>query len=348
MRSLFPITLFLLLILCFLTSLSSAEEEKAEGERPNEFVSPLLENNNTPVETIPPILPVDMNLVEEEEPNSVELTNSEDSDSNSSSNTNDQQEDDEEQVEVWLPIIEVQFVCDHDTRPPSGGNVTEYMLNLYENLYNELLPNQVTVTRSSLHHLERFSTMSEISSTKWYYSDCNMTSPQLLASLKVKGKGVLNNAPTSMTELGMTQVHESMNEASIQEFFANNVCTNMTEFRASVESPQHHHQQSLYYTSHSATGPPKMTFEHVDHSLLLLCGGEDLVYYEEGPPDGGFLFFGFFVGFLMVSMIATELQKYDQRPHPLGGRRRDYDGVSTNDNNNNNNNNNNNSEVEMV
>jgi len=235
-------------------------------------------------------------------------------------------EEKSDELQVWLPIIEVQFICDHDFIRPASGNSTDYLLKVYQNLYNELLPEDVTATRSTLHHLERFSVMEDIAPTKWYYPDCNMTSPQLLASLKVKGKGTLSHS-ASPWAVGAQDVHEHMNEASIKNFFARNVCSNMTDFRAYVESPKHHHQQSLYYTSHSPTGPPKMAFEHVEHSLLLLCGEESLVYYEEGPPDGPFLFMGFFAGFLMVRMIATELQKYDQRPHPLGGRRRDYNGV---------------------
>mmetsp|Transcript_40840 Transcript_40840/g.98496 ORF Transcript_40840/g.98496 Transcript_40840/m.98496 type:complete len:344 (+) Transcript_40840:53-1084(+) len=334
MRSFFQSAFLLLLLACLLAS-SLAEEEGISNE-----ISSSDENNPDEIE---PLLEeaAEMQNMNLEEEASMILSNSEDVATNElqdvpneedmSNNTNEQEEEEEEkkdQVEVWLPIIEVQFVCDHDIRPPSG-NTTDYMLKTYENLYNQLLPDEVTATRSSLHHLERFSEMADIAPNKWYYSDCNMTSPQLLASLKVRGKGVLGNSAAPTMEIGMNEVHEGMNQLSIKEFFAHNVCTNMTDFRAYVESPRHHHQQSLYYTSHSASGPPKMAFEHVEHSLLLLCGGEDLVYYEEGPPDGGFLFFGFFVGFLMVSMIATELQKYDQRPHPLGGRRREYDEVTS-------------------
>ena len=245
-------------------------------------------------------------------------------------------------TEVWLPVLEVQFVCDHDYAAPTR-NLTDYFLSMYQDLYDQLLPDDIAARRSSLHHVEKRSRVSDISPSTWYYSDCNATSPQLLTTLKVKGKGTVMDGSSSQRErapIKNGQVQEGFNDESVKEFFAENVCSNMTDFRAYVDSPKRHHQGLYYSPSSREQSKPTLTFDHVDHSLLLLCGDGDLVYYEEGPPDAGFLFFGFFVGFLMVSMIATELQKYDNRPHPLGGRRYnsrdndndtdrgDYDGVA--------------------
>ena len=54
--------------------------------------------------------------------------------------------------------------------------------------------------------------------------------------------------------------------------------------------------------------------EYLDHSLILLCGGEDYIYYDNSPPDSGFLVFGLLVGLVMVGMIVGELQQFQDRP----------------------------------
>jgi len=304
MRSYFQIPLLLLLLVA-LPSLSRAKEE----------ISISVESSSDDTDLIVPNL-------EDQDANGLQvIANQEKIPMNSEKvGYPVTKEDESDTVEVLLPVLEVQFVCNHDYRPPV--NASDYFLKQYHDLYNQLLPNdEILATKSSLHHLERFSRMSDISPTKWYYSDCNMTSPQLLTTLKVRGKGTLQHSAVNLNAVELVN-----DETTIKDFFSQHVCTNMTEFRAYVESPKLHHQ-SFYYST-SSSPKQSMTFDHIDHSLLLLCGDEDLVYYEEGPPDASFLFFGFFVGFLMVSMIATELKKYDSRPHPLGEHRRgEYDDV---------------------
>jgi hypothetical protein len=208
-------------------------------------------------------------------------------------------------VEFELPEVEVQFICAYDIRP--NFNVSDAFNEMYKKLLPDLQDTRLTYS-------EKINSMGDISPSKWYYSECNMTSPQVLTTLKVEGWAEFDSSTNR------TNVDHLFNQGTIEAYFKEKVCTDMDFYRAYVENskPTYHQAQS--------------TFDKVEHSLLLLCGGADIVYYDEEAPDSGFLFVGFFVGFMMVGMVGSELQKYDRRPHPLGGRRgsrrRDYDGVT--------------------
>lgn len=207
-------------------------------------------------------------------------------------------------VEFELPELEVQFICPHDIR--QSFNISD----TFNGLYKKLLPD-LQDTRLTFH--ERVNGMDDIKSKKWYYSECNMTSSQVLATMRVEGFAEFDSSTNR------THVNHLFNEETIREYFEVNVCLDLFNYRAYVENSKSSHRN------------PGSSFDKVEHSLILLCGGDDIVYYEEDAPDAGFLFFGFFAGFLMVAMVATELQKYDMRPHPLGsrpGRRNEYDGVT--------------------
>jgi hypothetical protein len=207
-------------------------------------------------------------------------------------------------VEFQLPKLEVQFICAYDIRPNFNVSVA------FNEMYKKLLPD---LQDTHLTHSMKINSMDDISPNKWYYSECNTTSPQVLTTLKVEGWAEFDSSTNR------TNVNHLFNEGTIEDYFKEKVCTDMHFYRGYVEN-----SKASYHQAQS-------TFDKVEHSLLLLCGGADIVYYDEEAPDAGFLFVGFFVGFMMVGMVATELQKYDRRPHPLGdrrGRRRDYDGVT--------------------
>lgn len=207
-------------------------------------------------------------------------------------------------VEFQLPELEVQFICAYDIRP--NFNISD----AFNEMYKKLLPD---LQDTHLTYSEKINSMDDISPDKWYYSECNMTSPQVLTTLKVEGWAEFDSSTNR------TNVIHLFNEVNIEDYFEKKVCTDMYFYRGYVENSKASHHES------------QSTFDKVEHSLILLCGGVDIVYYDEEAPDAGFLFVGFFVGFMMVGMVATELQKYDRRPHPLGGRRghrRDYDGVT--------------------
>ena len=213
----------------------------------------------------------------------------------------------ENTVEFELPTLEVQFICGYDFR--EGYNLDES----FEGLYKQVIPELV---QTKFHFLNRMNTVQDIPDNKWYLNDCNMTSSNVLATIRAQGY-VLVNAPTNRTN-----VKHLFAEDTIRTYFETEVCTNMTDFRTHIE---HHH--SLYTKSSD-----EMEFHHMEHELILLCEDSSLVYYDEEAPDAGFMFFGFIVGFMMVGMVGSELQKYDRRPHPLGGRggngRRDYEEVT--------------------
>eukprot|EP00980_Cylindrotheca_fusiformis_P004690 scaffold992_cov116-Cylindrotheca_fusiformis.AAC.25 len=206
-----------------------------------------------------------------------------------------------EEVELRLPELEVQFICPRDIRQTFDAE------NIFDEIYKKFLPDLQTTNLAIKSKLDG---MSDIPSGKWYYSDCNMTSPQILTTLQAFGSAVFDGSTN------LTHLESFFNEEAIKEYFEKNVCSGLHNYRAYVEIT-------------SKSFETAFSFDMVEHNLLLLCGGEDLVYLDEETPDAGFLFFGFLVGFVMVGMVASELQKYDRRPRPSGNRRRnDYEGVA--------------------
>ena len=163
--------------------------------------------------------------------------------------------------------------------------------------------------------------MTDITPGKWYYSNCNTTSDNVLISLEVEGSAEFDDMAnrTHVKDIIMKLQGE---DDILENYFESNVCSDMKDFQAFATD------RPVVPLQHTNDLSP---FRNIEHSLLLLCGGEDFVYYDEEQPDAGFLLFGFMVGFAMVGMIFTELQKYDRRPHPLASRRsrrQEYDSVT--------------------
>jgi hypothetical protein len=90
---------------------------------------------------------------------------------------------------IQLPRVEVQFICAYDIQ--SSFNVSEIFDGFYRNQSDSiLLPVDDTTTtlkdtrfRSDL----KMSGMSDIQPQKWYYSSCNISSPQVLITLEIDG-----------------------------------------------------------------------------------------------------------------------------------------------------------------
>jgi hypothetical protein len=191
---------------------------------------------------------------------------------------------------MLLPRIEVQFICGYDIR--STFNVT----NTFDDLYRILVPN---LNKVHLATELKMSSMRDIPTAKWYYPQCNMTSHQVLTTLEVEAFVEFD------IETNRTNVDHLFGEETVEDYFQENVCSDMDLFKVFYDKPKN---------------PMPATFENVDHNLLLLCGGADIVYYDNDAPDPVFLLLAFFLGFIMVGQIFGELHQYDRRPHPLGRR----------------------------
>jgi hypothetical protein len=162
--------------------------------------------------------------------------------------------------------------------------------------------------------------MVDIPPTKWYYSSCNISSPQVLATLEIDGwvQFLPTANQTSEDDYQMNPEEKAdlvmdLTPDTIEDYFRLNVCNDEIEFfHAVVED---------WRSADSLEVDQRL----MDHSLFLLCGGDDVIYYDEGAPDSGVVLFGFIVGAIMVGMIFSELQKFEIRPHPRSSRqRRDY------------------------
>jgi hypothetical protein len=103
-------------------------------------------------------------------------------------------------------------------------------------------------------------------------------------------------------------IMEKVTPDSLQTYIETNVCNDTEMYRAVVE-------ESAHTAVASFDDDP-----YLEHSTILLCGGESYIYYQEGDAeDGGFFLFGMLVGVIMVSMIGGELQLLYNRPHPSRG-----------------------------
>lgn len=225
--------------------------------------------------------------------------------------------------ETLLPRVQVQFICGHDVRP--GFNATSTV----EDFYKRWLPDDVSISR--LHSSLKISGMKDIPSTKWYYSSCNISSPQVLTTLTITAAAYVQSSSSSSSpieerqnnqtnssndyydshpveELEDDDLRKDLTPGVFEKYFTDYVCKDMVFFHAVVEDdwrnnlPKHNNDQN----------------QVLDHSLFLLCGGADVIYYDQdGAPDSGFVLFGFLVGIAMIGMIFSELQKFEShRPSP--------------------------------
>lgn len=118
--------------------------------------------------------------------------------------------------------------------------------------------------------------------------------------------GTASSAPYEGEGAFHAYIMEHVTPTSLEEYIKGNVCNDMEIYRAYVED----------WSNKTSDG----SFEHdeyLDHSLILLCGGEDYIYYDDKDAGSGFVLLGIMVGLVMVSMILTELQQFNQRPSRL-------------------------------
>lgn len=201
-----------------------------------------------------------------------------------------------------LPRVHVQFICHQDIRAKFS------LVKMFDSYYRTILPK---LSNTTLRHQLQSSSMKDIPPTKWYYNSCNVSSSQVLLTMETEGwaqyslewNGTSSPEPYEDSQF-QEMIMEQVNASSLQRYIESNVCKSMEIFRANVED---------------WTNSTPESFEHdefLEHSLILLCGGEDYIYYDNSPPDSGFLVFGLLVGLLMVGMIVGELQQFQDRPPP--------------------------------
>lgn len=218
----------------------------------------------------------------------------------------------ENMLSFRLPRMHVQFIC-HDNILRSGFDV-ETMFNEY---YSKVLAN---VSSISLEQKSRSSTMRDIPPTKWYYNRCNISSPQVLLTMESDGwahydkdhrEGSVPSYEMN-TEAFDQYVMQTVTSASLQSYIEEHVCGSMEIYRAIVED-------AVNLTAASFDDDDRF----LEHSTILLCGGEHFIYddYDAEDVDSGFVVFGMIVGVVMVSMIVGELQQLQRRPNPSSSRR---------------------------
>lgn len=203
-----------------------------------------------------------------------------------------------------LPRVHVQFICHADIR----SNFS--LVNTFDSYYRTILPK---LSNTTLRHQLQSNSMKDIPPTKWYYNSCNISSPQVLLTMETEGwaqysldwNGTTEEAPPPYEDNQFQQmIMEQVTSTSLQTYMQSTVCKNMEIFRAVVEDGTNSTPESFEHD------------EYLEHSLILLCGGEDYIYYDDSPPDSGFLVFGLLVGLVMVGMIVGELQQFQDRPPP--------------------------------
>eukprot|EP00934_Nitzschia_sp_Nitz4_P003565 Nitzschia sp. Nitz4//scaffold5_size260463//115175//115963//NITZ4_000979-RA/size260463-processed-gene-0.73-mRNA-1//1//CDS//3329555331//3555//frame0 len=206
-----------------------------------------------------------------------------------------------DEATIRLPSVHVQFICHHDIR--STFDVDD----VFEDYFQSLIP---SLNYTDIRHNLRTNGMKDISPSKWYYNSCNVTSPQVLFTMDVEGwaqvdfgraNATLPYHPGNLDEKNqfVNSLMGNMTSAHVQEYFEEYVCDDMEIFRS--------------YVDHWSSGNSSTELV-LDHSLFLLCGGVDYVYYDSTQQvDGGFVVFGVLVGVIMLSMIMTELQQFQNR-----------------------------------
>ena len=249
-----------------------------------------------------------------------------------------------------LPRVHVQFICpDVHFLLPRSANGSFDVIQMFDDYYMTILPtlfnnstsnniiNKNKLSRISMvRHSQRLSTMHDVSHNKWYYPRCNVTSPQVLLTLKTEGfaqyddddnsdateeENEKDSTPRSKDYLFHDALMNRVTPESLQSYMESNVCPGMQIYRAVVEDPV-----SVVPSTFDSDFDPFLI-----HNTFLLCGGEDYVYYDEmedGEVDSGFILFGMIVGVVMVSMIGGELQLLLCRPHPSPRGERRGNGVA--------------------
>jgi hypothetical protein len=226
-----------------------------------------------------------------------------------------------------LPRVHVQFICHQNILKSLD------VVQLFTSYYTQILPN-TTVTKITLKHDERSSSMKDIPRDKWYYNRCNISSPQVLITMETEGwaeckeqdenknknnhKSQQHNQSSYYfpTERAFTDyMMEKVTPTSLQTFILTTLCSDMEIYRAVVEDWSNLTASSFDYDP------------YLEHSTILLCGGENYIYYDDGDVDSGFVFFGLLVGVIMASMIMGELQLLYGRPTPT--RRGGAEGTET-------------------
>jgi hypothetical protein len=254
---------------------------------------------------------------------------------NNTNNTNDTD------TEFPLPRVQLQFICGYDVRATFNAS------RIFEDFYDaQDIPNAHVRT-----YLLKMSGMEDIQPYKWYYSSCNISSPQVLITLIMDGwAATATNTTTSTTttttpttnnyngnnnETSSSSLAELVTPMTLHTYLEDTVCTDMEYFRAVVVSEwasdsDSDDDESLSSSSSEAEDIQNSlllaAFEsgkNLDHTMFKLCGGADFDYYDEDNEhaNSGFVLLGFMVGMVMVGMIFSELQKVDNR-RPVGQVRR--------------------------
>lgn len=146
-----------------------------------------------------------------------------------------------EMLHYILPRLEVQFICEHEIRPQFNVTDTfasffQQIINQYFNLYMDSLHDHVeNYTNahniiSNLTFVEKedmklyssisVSDMNDVGSQRWYYPLCNSSSPDVLASMDVRGylsvpSNILFKASAKNTKPG--KFHHVHNDKENQE-----------------------------------------------------------------------------------------------------------------------------------
>lgn len=207
---------------------------------------------------------------------------------------------DESTYSYRLPRVHIQFICHQDIRAKFS------VVEMFDTYYRGILPG---LSNTTLAHDFKTSSMRDIPPQKWYYSSCNISSPQVLLTMETEGwakyyhdwNGTDSSEPYQDEDAFQAYIMEHVTSTSLEDFTKENVCSDMEIYRSIVEDWSNKTAESF---EHDA---------YLDHSLILLCGGENYIYYDDGDADSGFFLFGMIVGLVMVSMIWTELQKFSQQ-----------------------------------
>jgi hypothetical protein len=233
---------------------------------------------------------------------------------------------------VLLPRVQLQFICGYDVRATfQNENASRIFEDFYDTQTN--IPNAHVRTS-----LLQMSGMEDIATSKWYYSSCNISSPQVLITLKMDGWATPptttttstnndngdddddghnnnNHSHNNETAFSSSLAAELVTPMTLETYVEDHVCTDIVFFLAIVDEPSSSSSSSSKEDILDRESS-MMSYERgkmdVDHTMFLLCGGADIVYYDdEDHVDSGFVLLGFMVGVVMVVMIFSELQKLD-------------------------------------
>jgi hypothetical protein len=274
-----------------------------------------------------------------------------------------------------LPRIEVQFLCGHEIRP--NFNVSEVFQTFFQESINHFFNQRLdilngnyrnwtnvgdsisNVTVVSKNDFDLYSAVSisgirDVNSQRWYFPLCNESSPQVLATMDVRGyvfiqppyendndsmmsgnyKHMMDNNHQGMgsTQSFMDYFQENMDQKTVHAFFQDRVCHDLDFMRskivqwddASYPPPTNGQHVKEYQPSRYQNSQHYNHHHFFDHNLYLLCGGaDDITLDDDDDIDQGFLMFGMLVGMVMVTMICSELQQYGSTLRRARGSRND-------------------------